>query len=271
MFTIHIIESGYIMADGGAMFGAIPKRAWMRKYKSDENNLCSLSMRCVLAISGDRKILIDTGMGTKHLEQVSYYQPNQLLDLSMALKNYNCTTDEITDVILTHLHFDHCGGAAYKNSEGKVVPTFPNARYWLSCRQWDSFLHPNRLEEDSFFADNIVPVYETGQLHFVDEDMELINGFNLQLYDGHTAGQLVPFIETLEGITVFPGDVVPTSAHVSLEWISAYDICALTSLAEKERLLSKAVDDNYTLIYCHDSQVVSSKVKRLNDNYKADI
>lgn len=269
MFTIKIIETGYIMADGGAMFGAVPKRAWMRKYKYNENNLCPLAMRCVLAVSADRKILIDTGMGGKHLEEVSYYQPYDLVDITDDIRKFGYMADDITDVILTHLHFDHCGGATYKNQKGDIVPTFPNARYWLSRKQWNSFQNPNQLEKGSFFADNILPVHRSGLLNLVDSDMELCEGFRLHLFDGHTFGQIVPVMDTEDGKIAFPGDLIPTASHIPLEWISAYDICALTSVTEKERFLNQAFIENIMLIYCHDEKIISSKVKKLNDNYKA--
>ena len=269
MFSFHIIESGYIMVDGGAMFGAVPKRAWKRRYKSDEDNLCRLSMRCVLAVSDQRKILIDTGMGNKHLKETAYYQPQGLQDMTHALRYYGYGVEDITDVVLTHLHFDHCGGATCTHSDGRVLPSFPEARYWLGKAQWESFQSPNKLEEDSFFADNIWPVYQAGQLQLVDTDTILCDGFSMRLFDGHTSGQLAVLIDTHDGKYVFAGDVIPTAAHVALGWISAYDICALTSLTEKERLLKEAVENNYSIIYCHDEFVISSKIKRLNDDYKA--
>lgn len=269
MFDILIIESGYFMADGGAMFGAIPKRSWSRKCPSTEDNLCVLAMRCVLGVSADRKILIDPGMGDKHLDQVSYYQPYDLINIADALASHGYSTNDITDVVLTHLHFDHCGYATQKNENGDIVPSFPNANYWLSRKQWDNFISPNRLEQDAMFADNIVPIKEAGLLRLIDKDTTLYDGFHLRLFDGHSAGQLVVYIDSQDGITTFPGDLIPTSAHVSLEWISAYDLCALTSLNEKQRFLEEAEREGYTLIYYHDAQVIKSKVKKINDNYKA--
>lgn len=269
MFEIKTINIGYIMADGGAMFGAIPKRAWSRKYIFNEENLCPLAMRCVLAISEDRKILIDLGLGDKHASQITYYQPHSLISITEALAEYNILEDEITDVVLTHLHFDHCGYATKLNEEKQVVPTFPNAKYWLSQKQWDSFNTPNLLEKDSFFADNIKPIKEAGLLNLVNEEIELTSGFRLEIYGGHTNGQLVSIIEAKEGITAIPCDLIPTASHIALEWISAYDINALESINEKIRFLDKAVKNNYRLIYYHDATVVSSKVKRLNNNYKA--
>lgn len=268
MFEIKIIETGYIMADGGAMFGAIPKRAWMRKYPVNEDNLCPLAMRCILAISGDRVILVDTGMGNKHTDKMSYYQPHGLKDIVEAIKELGYTETQITDVVLTHLHFDHCGYATCINESGNIVPTFSNAKYWLSQKQWNLYKSPNRLETDSIFPENIQPIYDAGQLCLIEKDTSLYTGFQLQLFDGHTAGQLVPVMYTHDGIYAFPGDLIPTSAHIPLEWISAYDVCALTSVTEKERFLIVAEKEGYTLIYCHDAKVKSSKVKRLNDNYK---
>lgn len=268
MFEIKIIDSGYILADGGAMFGAIPKRAWQRKYPVDEENLCPLVMRCVLAISQNKKILIDTGLGDKHTDKISYYRPHKLIGIKDALSSFGYALEDITDVVLTHLHFDHCGYATRLNNQGDTIPSFPNAKYWLSRKQWNNFKQPNRLETDSIFPDNILPVYEAGQLQLIDEDIQLCEGFNIRLFDGHSIGQLVPYIDTNEGIQTFPGDLIPTAAHVPLEWISAYDICALSSVKEKERFLTEAEQKAYTLIYCHDAIIVRSKVRKLNDNFR---
>lgn len=269
VFDIHIIESGYIMADGGAMFGAIPKRAWQRKYACDEDNLCRLAMRCLLAVSADRKILVDTGIGATFSKDIAYYQPHNLVCIEEAIAQYGYSAADITDVVLTHMHFDHCGYATRKNEKGEFIPAFPNASYWLSNQQWENVVSPNELEKDSIFANNVLPVYEAGQLSIVDKDISLCDGVELRLFDGHSKGQLVPFIKSKDGICVFPGDLVPTSAHVSLEWISAYDICALTSYSEKKRFLDEAEREKYTLMYCHDAYVAKSKVKKLNDNFKA--
>lgn len=271
MFEIKIIDSGYIMADGGAMFGAIPKRAWQRKYPVDEENLCPLAMRCVLAVSEDQKILIDTGLGNKHTDKISYYCPHKLIDIEEALSSLGYSLEDITDVVLTHLHFDHCGYATRIDDRGDVIPSFPNAKYWLSQQQWRNLQHPNRLEEDSIFADNILPVHKAGQLELIDYDRQLYEGFNIRLFDGHSAGQIVAYIDTSEGIQTFPGDLIPTAAHVSLEWISAYDVCALDSVKEKERFLTEAEQNEYILIYCHDATNIKSKVKKLNDNFKMSI
>lgn len=268
MFKIHILNTGYFMADGGAMFGAIPKKAWLRKYSADADNLCSLAMRCVLAVSDKKKILIDTGLGDKHLDKIAYYQPHKLVSIPDALRELGYTTDDITDVVLTHLHFDHCGYATCFNENKELVPSFRNAKYWLSEKQWRNYLLPNRLEKDAIFEENILPVFDAGQLFFVEKDAPIYDGFSLRLFNGHSEGQLVPYIETEYGIYTFPGDLIPTAAHVSLEWISAYDISAIISLREKERFLSEAEKEGYTLVFCHDFKTEKSKVKTLGDNYK---
>ncbi len=207
-------------------------------------------------------------MGNKHTGDVSYYQPQNLTDLPNAIMELGYTADDITDVVLTHLHFDHCGYATCIDDKNEIKPTFPKAKYWLSKKQWELYENPNRLEIDSIFPENIQPVMDANLLRLVDEDSLLCKGFELRLFDGHSAGQLVPYISTNEGIYSFPGDLIPTSAHIPPEWISAYDTCALTSLAEKERFLAEAEKNGYTLIFCHDYKVKKGKVKKLNDNYK---
>lgn len=268
MFEIEIIETSCIKADGGAMFGAIPKRAWQRKYPSDENNLCPLAMRCLLVTGKGKRILIDLGLSDKHLDKIRYYQPHNLKNIGEEILKFGVSAEDITDVILTHLHFDHCDFAT-RNNGGTVVPSFPNAKYWLSQKQWDTMFAPSLLEKDSFFEDNILPVFEAGLLNLIERDVTLCDGLELQLFDGHTQGQIVALISTSEGTVAFPGDLIPTAAHVALEWISAYDISAETSVNEKSRFLKSALENNYTLVYCHDVIVRQSKVKKLNDNYIA--
>lgn len=255
------------MADGGAMFGAVPKRAWQRKYPANEDNLCSLAMQCVLAVSENKRILIDTGLGDKDMEDISYYQPYKLVSIKESLHSLGYMPEDITDVVLTHLHFDHCGGATSLDEDKNVIPTFPKAKYWLSEKQWKNYLLPNRLEKDSISEGNILSVFESGQLLFVEENMNICEGVEIRLFNGHSEGQLVTYIQTSEGVCAFPGDLIPTAAHVSLEWISAYDISAITSLKEKERFLSEAEKEGYVVIYCHDSKTPKSKIKRLNDGY----
>lgn len=269
MFEIYLIDTGYIMADGGAMFGAIPKRAWQRKYECDDENRCKLAMRCLLAVSEDRRILVDLGLGDHRTKQASYYSPSDIRSIDEELKRLGYTCADITDVVLTHLHFDHCGYATTMCDDGNKLPSFANARYWISRKQWVNLLMPNILEKDSLSKECIMPVYDARLVNIVDEDIFLAENFELRLFDGHSEGQLIPFINTKDGVVVFASDVIPTASHVALEWISAYDINALLSLYEKKRLLDEVADNGYTIIYYHDAVHPKSRVKRLNDNFKA--
>lgn len=260
MAKIEIIITGYFYADGGAMFGAIPKSAWSHKYPSNPDNGCVLAMKSLLiSSSSGRKILVDTGCGYKHLKQLSYYHFFGLKDLRMALAGARTQPEEITDVVLTHLHFDHCGFCTYAQEDGLHM-AFPNANHWVSRRQWDNFCHPNALEKDSFFDEDMRLVSETGKLSLVETNLRLAPDVNLSLCDGHTPGQIVPFVETDNGQVVFAGDVIPLISNVSPAWISAYDVEPLCSYEEKSRLLELAAQENLRIIYCHDAYFCSSQI-----------
>lgn len=262
MATIDMIDTGYFYADGGAMFGAIPKTAWHRKYPSDENNGCILAMRSLLITTANqRRILIDTGAGFKHLRSLSYYRFFGLHNLEDELSTRNLRPDDITDVILTHLHFDHCGFCTQEEN-GKVRMTFPKARHWVSLRQWHNLLHPNALEKESYFKKDMQAVEESGQLQLLSEDLILTPDVTLRLFDGHTAGQIVPYIRTASETVVFAGDVIPLFASISPEWISAYDIMPLTSYEGKCRLLEQAVREQQRIVFCHDAYTASTRIKK---------
>ena len=268
--NIQIIDTGYFYADGGAMFGAIPKTAWSRRYPSNGTNGCILSMRSLL-ISTDtgRTILVDNGAGNKHLNQLSYYNFFDLADLEEELRKRGVSPEQVTDVVLTHLHFDHCGYTTRKNEKtGELSPSFPNAVHWVNRRQWENFLHPNPLEKDSYFIENMQAVADKGLLRLIDGDAGLCPGIELRIFDGHTPGQLVPYITTAGQTFVFAGDVIPLVASVSPEWISAYDTYPVTSYREKVRMLEEAAREGQALIYCHDAYTRCSTVKKVNNFYK---
>ncbi|MDF9829276.1 MBL fold metallo-hydrolase [Parabacteroides sp. PF5-6] len=267
---IEVIDTGFFYADGGAMFGAIPKTAWRRRYPSDEANGCVLAMRTLLVTTDDgRTILIDTGAGDKHLRYLSYYRFFNLIDLTEALAQRQILPGQVTDVILTHLHFDHCGYCTRYNADGKPVVTFPNARHWVSQAQWSNFLTPNALEKDSYFPENILPVEEAGLLQLVTEKTALCPAIDLHLFDGHTPGQLVPYIHTPERTFVFAGDVIPLAASLSPEWISAYDTYPVTSYNEKLRLLEQAAREHQAILFCHDAYTTCTTVKKTGKSYKS--
>lgn len=244
------------MIDGGAMFGVVPKSLWNNQYPADENNLCNLSMRCLLITDGDSKILIDTGIGNKQDSKFfGYYYLNGSHTLKNSLKRNNIAADDITDVVLTHLHFDHCGGAVEYNSNKKLKPTFPIARYWISKQQWNLANNPNPREKSSFLTENFLPLEETGQIKLIENDLELITGVELRLFDGHTDGQIIPYIKYNNKTIVYTADLIPTSAHIPISWICAFDTRPLIILEEKKAFLDEAYENGYTLFFEHDINV----------------
>lgn len=254
------------------MFGAIPKIAWSRRYPSDETNRCLLTMRSLLVRTDNgRVILTDTGAGDKQLKKLSYYRFFDLADLGESLRKQGIQPEEVTDVVLTHLHFDHCGYATRRDAAtGQLAVSFPHATHWVSHRQWEAFCHPHPLEQDSMIPENMEAIQEAGLLRLITEDTTLCPEVTLRLYDGHTQGQIVPYIRTPEQTFVFAGDVIPLIASLSPEWISAYDAYPYTSYNEKLRMLEEAVREQQVIIYCHDAYTVASTVKKTGQSYKKD-
>lgn len=267
--TIDLFDTGYFYADGGAMFGAIPKTAWSRRYPSDDSNGCVLAMRSALIRTDEGKtVLIDTGSGDKHLRQLSYYRFFGLTDLAEEIRKRGVEPEAVDEVVLTHLHFDHCGGCTRKDpASDRLVPTFPNAVHWVSRRQWDNFRFPHPLEKDSYFPENMQAVEDAGLLRIVTDDVSLAPGIDLRIYDGHTPGQLVPYIQTPGQTVVYAGDVIPLAASLSPEWISAYDTYPVTSYDEKIRMLEEAVAQRQALLFCHDAYTKGCTVKKIRDFY----
>lgn len=269
---VELIDTGYFYADGGAMFGTVPKTAWQRRYPTNEDNTCVLAMRSALITTDDgRVILIDNGAGNKHLKQLSYYKFFDLKELDEELASRGVLPHQVTDVVLTHLHFDHCGYTTFRDKDSReLFLSFPNATHWVSRSQWENCLEPNPLEIDSFFIENIWPVAEAGKLGLINEDIILCPEITLRLFNGHTPGQIVPYIRTPEQTIVFAGDVIPLAASVSPEWISAYDTFPLTSYHEKLRMLEEAALKEQAIVYCHDAYTPCTTIKKVNDFYKAD-
>ncbi|MDO5664320.1 MAG: MBL fold metallo-hydrolase [Bacteroidia bacterium] len=253
MANFHIIETGYFFADGGAMFGPIPKKYWQKRYPCNDNNMCLMAMRCLFIETDDRKILIDCGAGDKQLAKLKYYQPYDLKNLVKEIENIGYKADEVTDVVLTHLHFDHCGGGTVFDKNKNVVPAFSKATYWLSRAQWENYKNPMMYEASSFFPENIEPVYESGQLRLIDSDTSLCENVNLKLYSGHTPRQIAVFLDNNGEKIVFPADIVPTSAHLPYGWLSAYDNNAALAMEEKKRFFDELKTENTTLIFFHDA------------------
>jgi glyoxylase-like metal-dependent hydrolase (beta-lactamase superfamily II) len=240
--------------DGGAMFGVIPKALWARVYRADENNLINLSLRSLIVQTDGHVILVDTGWGDKQDEKFfRHLYLNGGEGLAGGLERRGLKPEDITDVVLTHLHADHCGGGSLRASDGKSFRlTFPNAIYHVSRTQWEWALKNNPREEDSFLEENILPFLHSGHLNLIDSDCELYNGFSLRIYYGHTPGLMVPVIRTSKQTLVFAGDLIPTCAHLPLIWNMSYDIESLKTIDEKNRLLEEALEGNYIIIFQHD-------------------
>ncbi|MDR1103318.1 MAG: MBL fold metallo-hydrolase [Tannerella sp.] len=268
--TFQLIATGYFHADGGSMFGAIPQRAWSRRYPVDDGHRCRLAMHAGLTLTRcGRVILIDTGVGDKQLEQLrsTSYDFHGLTDLREALRVRGISPGQVTDIVLTHLHFDHCGQVTRREND-RIVPVFPEAVCWVGRAQWENALNPHPLEAESYFPENMEGIEKAGKLRLVGADCDLCEGVRLRLYEGHTSGQLVTYVQTDESTAVFAGDVIPIAAQVSPPWISAYDVCPMTSYDEKIRLLDEAAARNQVLVHCHDAYTPCSTVKKINNFYK---
>ena len=248
------IEAGTFHVDGGAAFGVVPKKVWQKRYPCDKDNFCTLHMRCLLVDTGERRILIDAGTGDKQLKYLAYYGFKGVIDFESELGKSGYQCSDITDVIFTHLHFDHCGGATRFGADGESVElVFPNATHWVSQTQWDNFMHPNVRESDSYFAENMMPISTAGKLKLVTENQMVCPELEIRIFNGHTVGQLVSYINLGTKTLVYVGDVIPLAANVPLSWISSYDVFPLTAMEEKKVLLDEAADKEQILFFEHDA------------------
>lgn len=258
--NLYPINNGNFKLDGGAMFGVVPKSLWQRTNPADENNLCSWSMRSLLIEDGDRLTLIDCGIGDKQSEKFySFYflHGDDTLDKGLAAAGFH--RDDITDVFLTHLHFDHCGGAIQHNKDKTgYEPAFKNARFWSNARHWEWATNPNPREKASFFKENILPIQESGQLNFVDApESEFIVptelGFDAVVVNGHTDAQMCPVLNYKGKKIVFMADLLPSTGHIPLPYVMGYDTRPLLTMDEKARFLNMAADEELLLFLEHDS------------------
>ena len=257
--NLYPISAGNFKLDGGAMFGVVPKSLWQKTNPSDSDNLIDLTARCLLIESGSRLILVDAGMGDKQSEKFfSYYKPWGDDSLVKSINSAGFSIDEITDVFLTHLHFDHCGGSTVLNSNNVSVPLFKNAQYWSNKNHWGWATNPNSREKASFLKENLIPIEESGQLCFLDVKSPGFNhydelGFDVLFVDGHTEKQMIPKVSYNGKEVVFMADLLPTAGHIPLPYIMGYDVRPLTTLEEKRSFLNLAVQEEYCLFMEHDA------------------
>jgi len=253
--NLHTIETGLFKLDGGAMFGVVPKSIWQKSNPADANNMCTWAMRCLLIEDGDRLILVDTGIGDKQDEKfLSHYylHGDDSLDRSLAAKGFS--RGDITDVFLTHLHFDHCGGSIIRIGD-KLRPAFKNAFYWSNKKHWDWAVNPNEREKASFLKDNILPIQESGQLRFVEDTdgVQFHDGINIRFAYGHTDAMMLPQIQYKGKTIVYMADLLPSVGHIPLPYVMAYDMFPLQTLKEKRSFLQEATDNGYILYLEHDA------------------
>ena len=251
---LHTIDTGFFKLDGGAMFGVVPKSIWQKTNPADDNNLCTWAMRCLLVEEGDRLILIDTGIGDKQSEKFfSHYYLHGDATLDSSLKKLGFHRDDITDVFLTHLHFDHVGGAVMRDGEG-LRPAFKNATYWSNEQHWDWAINPNEREKASFLKENIVPIYESGQLKFVgvDDGIVFTDNINIRYVYGHTDAMMLPLINYKNQTILYMADLLPSIGHLPLPYVMAYDMFPLKTLGEKKLILTEVVEKDYILYFEHD-------------------
>lgn len=253
---LYTIDTGFFKLDGGAMFGVVPKSLWQKLNVPDENNLCNWAMRCLLIEDESRLILIDTGIGNKQSEKFfSHYYLHGNDTLQTSLQKHGFTKSDVTDVILTHLHFDHVGGAV-KRVGDKLQTTFPNAIYWSNGQHWQWATNPNAREKASFLPENILPLQESGQLKMIDENQPLFSeNVMMRFANGHTKNMMLPQINYNGTTLLYMADLLPSVAHIPLPYVMAYDMFPLITLQEKEFFLKEALSHNYILFFEHDPTI----------------
>jgi glyoxylase-like metal-dependent hydrolase (beta-lactamase superfamily II) len=260
---LYTINTGYFKLDGGAMFGVVPKSIWNKINPADENNMCSWALRCLLIEDGKKLMLVDNGMGDKQdAKFFSYYYLHGDDTLDKSLAKYGFHRDDITDVFLTHLHFDHCGGSIKREGD-KLIPAFKNAVYWSNEEHWDWAANPNDREKASFLTENILPIQESGKLRFVDTanatnnrlgEISFTDHFSVRFVNGHTQAMMLPQLKYKGKTIVYMADLLPSQGHIPIPYVMAYDMLPLTTLNEKKSFLTEAVKNDYILFFEHDPQ-----------------
>jgi glyoxylase-like metal-dependent hydrolase (beta-lactamase superfamily II) len=273
--NLYSINTGYFKLDGGAMFGVVPKSIWSKINPADENNMCSWALRCLLIQDGDRLTLVDTGIGDKQSEKFfAHYFLHGDDTLEKSLAAHGFTKDDITDVILTHLHFDHCGGAIVRDGEA-LVPAFKNATYWSNERHWAWAINPNDREKASFLKENILPIQESGKLKFIETSAnDFPPNIMIRQVFGHTEAMMLPQVTYKGRSILFMADLLPSAGHIPLPYVMGYDMFPATTLLEKENFLTEALQNDYVLFFEHDPTIeccnlqMTEKGIRMKESFK---
>lgn len=269
---ITVIDAGNFKLDGGAMFGVVPKTIWQKLVPADENNLCSWKMRCLLVEDKDRLVLIDSGMGEKQAPKwQNFYFRHGDGDLIKSIRDAGYHENEVTDLLLSHLHFDHCGGAVCWNStkDGYKL-TFPNAKYWTHSRHWESAIKPNPREKATFLSENLQTIIESGQLNFVNQSKNpLGDKFEFIYADGHTEKMIMPIINYNHQKIIFAADTIPSFAHIHVPYCMSYDVRPLQTMDEKSLILDRMVKENILLFFDHDVVNEVAEIELTDRGFKA--
>jgi glyoxylase-like metal-dependent hydrolase (beta-lactamase superfamily II) len=269
-YRLDVVHAGFLGLDGGAMFGIVPKALWARRIPPDDQNRIPLAMRCLLLRGHGRTVLVDDGLGDKTDEKFDriYAVDRTEHDLGRSLAALGVRSEDVTDVVLTHLHFDHCGGSTRRAEDGRLTTTFPNAVYHVQRRHW-AWAHESPREGASFLPENLEPLAASGQLQLLEAGDAPLPHVELLVVDGHTRGQQLPLIRGDDGALLYAADLLPTAAHVSLLWIMAYDVAPLDTLAEKERLLARAAEEGWTVFFEHDPTAATARIAQTERGFEA--
>ena len=261
--TLQTIDTGFFKLDGGAMFGVVPKVLWNKLNPADDHNLCSWALRCLLIADGNRLVLVDTGMGDKQDARFfGHYDLHGDASLLHSIQQAGYAETDITDVLLTHLHFDHVGGAIKRAAgSGNLLPTFTNATHWVHSDHWHWATHPNPREKASFLSENILPIQQSGQLTFLDKTPFDLPGLEFIYVDGHTEKMALPKLTINDRTILFCSDLMPSSYHVLLPYVMSYDVRPLLTMDEKARVLAQAAAENWILVFQHDPVTEAATVE----------